>query len=306
MIDPSNIRLSISSNSAVLYTYNDFRGSKDSRKHRYTDNFLKVRTDNYLSVSGGRKIKKAINWLVSTSREKRIFSKEMNKYVRYRLTFITLTLPCTQFHDDNEIKKECLQVFLQWMRDKFNAKKVVWRAEIQENGNIHFHITLDKFIHYKEVQKQWNRNLEKLGYVSKFAEKFGHWNPPTTHIKAVKKAKELAAYLAAYLGSTAATKGKKQYECYHSRVISGRLYGVSSYLSGIKGFSVSADVGCFFDVLRKLRKGCNKVLSKEYATIFVFDSVFLKRFLYYLKGIYGNDFLIDCNLSRDDLNCLLI
>lgn len=50
-------------------------------------------------------------------------------------------------------------------------KNYVWRMEFQANGNVHYHIATDTYIDYFFIQKQWNAILEKLGYVSRYAQK---------------------------------------------------------------------------------------------------------------------------------------
>ncbi len=305
-IDPSDIRLSITPFSAVSYIYHGGRPRSERFLSQYKDNFQQIRTDNLLSMNSARKVRRAINWLVSTSNEKSVYSKEMKKYIKYRLSFITLTLPSKQVHSDLLIKKECLNVFLQWIRDRFNVTKYVWRAEIQKNGNIHFHITMDKFVYHKDIRRAWNRNIEKLGYVSRFEEIHGHRQPPSTEIRAVKKAKNLSAYLTAYLTKNKSGHGKKMKEEYNSRIIEGRLFGVSSYLSGIKPFSISADVGDFFDVLRKLRHGSEREFVTDFSNVFYYDIGFLQHFICYLSDIYGGEFITSTGLDRSDLKSLLV
>ena len=34
-----------------------------------------------------------------------------------------------------------------------------------------FHLVIDKFFHYYYLQALWNKNIEKLGYVSNYSEK---------------------------------------------------------------------------------------------------------------------------------------
>ena len=98
-------------------------------------------------------------------------------------TVITLTLSSKQKHDDKWIKKELLELFLKWL---INSKLVVnyfWRAESQKNGNIHFHILIDKYVDKIEIQNKWNSIQLKKGYLNEFFEKYNHLNPPSTKIQ---------------------------------------------------------------------------------------------------------------------------
>jgi len=87
------------------------------------------------------------------------------------LKFVTLTLSSPQIHSDVEIKKKCLNQFLIEMREKYKMKHYVWKAEKQENGNLHFHIIIDVYINYQDIRYTWNRCQNSLGYVDRFRER---------------------------------------------------------------------------------------------------------------------------------------
>lgn len=152
--------------------------------------------------------------------------------IAYKLTFVTLTLPSKQVHSDNEIKSKCLNQFLVEIRKKYNVKKYIWKAEKQENGNIHFHILTDKFMHWRGIRNIWNRIVNKLGYVDAYSEKMreffkngfrlsdnpndtrssskqfrayqegvkSNWSDPnSTDIHAISKINNIPAYMAKYM-----------------------------------------------------------------------------------------------------------
>lgn len=86
------------------------------------------------------------------------------------LTFVTLTLPSKQVHSDKLIRK--LQTrFIENLQKSYQVQHYIWRAETQANGNIHFHILLDRFVNYEDIRRLWNLQLETLGYISRYAEK---------------------------------------------------------------------------------------------------------------------------------------
>ena len=92
--------------------------------------------------------------------------------IKYKLTMITLTLSAVQVHTDEEIKRHLLNDFLTQISKKYNIELYVWKAEKQENGNIHFHIIIDRYIHHAEVRALWNRiqNKKKFEYVDRYRE----------------------------------------------------------------------------------------------------------------------------------------
>lgn len=90
-------------------------------------------------------------------------------------TFLTLTLPAVQHHCDNEIKEKCFLRFVEYLvgdREKgasgWGVKNYIWCAETQKNGNIHFHLIIDRAIPATRVNQVWNKFIDRLGYVDRF------------------------------------------------------------------------------------------------------------------------------------------
>lgn len=99
-------------------------------------------------------------------------------------TFITLTMPSKQMHHDNFIKENCLRPFIDWLTSEktyitrkgkskglqqgCGVKAYVWRAESQENGNIHFHLIVDRYIDKDQIRWRWNAICERFGYITRY------------------------------------------------------------------------------------------------------------------------------------------
>ena len=92
------------------------------------------------------------------------------------ITFVTLTLVAPQKHDDNWIKRNMLNTFLQWMRDSEGITNYLWRAEKQQNNNIHFHILVDKAISWRSIRTEWNRIQMQHGYINDYREAQQSWH----------------------------------------------------------------------------------------------------------------------------------
>lgn len=148
-------------------------------------------------ASRGR-LMNAINWMVLFSPKKFVKRKAPLKNFYFKVNFLTVTLADAQFHDDEYIKTHMLEPLLKWIRRKYNAINYVWRAETQESGNIHFHITTNKYIHKASLQQKWNNLQHKHGYLQRYFDIYGHHNPPSTDIRAVQNLKELAIYMGKY------------------------------------------------------------------------------------------------------------
>lgn len=202
-----------------------------------------------LSEHARKRLSRALNYMFYLTKEKEIIGRHIKakiqnyetnyekgakhkKPVNYKLAFITLTLPAKQFHTDNEIKSKGLNHFLTILRRKFHVNMYIWKAEKQENGNIHFHILINRYIHWKEIRENWNQILAKLGYISAYQKnmknyfregfrlsenpkdkrsreqqkkayetgKKENWtNPNSTDIHALYKVKNVPAYIAKYI-----------------------------------------------------------------------------------------------------------
>jgi hypothetical protein len=159
------------------------------RKIEVKDESLKnlIRDNKYngfMSDATGRQVKKLIeNWLVSIEIKQGGKIKYVNRESVYP-TFVTLTLPFKQVHDDNTLKRVLLEPMIQWLTsEKLDAKGVnvgwgvkcyLWRAETQKNGNLHFHIIVDRWIDMQRLRTKWNQILDRLGYIKMFQAKQKH------------------------------------------------------------------------------------------------------------------------------------
>lgn len=181
-----------------------------------------------MSSTSKRKISDSFALIDKLSTPKTIFQKNGKNIYNFRCAFVTLTLPTPQSHSDTEIKSKCLNQFLTIMRQRFGLRNYVWKAELQKNDSIHFHIVWDLYIHHQAVRYYWNQALELLGYVSDYQKKFNtmslqdyatyrnlsvpdavnafragrdtSWkSPPTEQVVAVKSSKQLAVYLRKYI-----------------------------------------------------------------------------------------------------------
>lgn len=130
--------------------------------------------------------------------EKRKVRNSKGNYVDHLCTFITLTLPSEQRHDDQQITKEILGTFLDKCRKLGLLSNYVWRAEKQKNGNIHYHIVSDTFANFSLFRRLWYVAVRKLDYLSKYTEKFSAMSYPEYHAQKFNSGKTPAETAAAY------------------------------------------------------------------------------------------------------------
>lgn len=150
----------------------------------------------YLSHDSIKKIRERVNYMVYIAREKTLRKAMKLPITKYKLVFVTLTLSAAQIHSDKIIKEKLLQPFLRILRNRYKVVNYLWKAEAQDNGNIHFHVTIDRYVHWSELRMIWNTLQESLGYITRA----GVEDPNSTDIHAVYKCKNPAAYLCGYIG----------------------------------------------------------------------------------------------------------
>jgi hypothetical protein len=163
-------------------------------------NMPKINTPVFgMSDRSARRLGSALNWMILFSTEKKVHSIKEKRDFKFRIGFITLTLSDTQKHTDHEIKQHMLAPFLKWLERSHNCQSYIWKAESQDNGNIHFHITVNQFVHWKSIRAKWNRLLANHGYCKVFQDGTNDKGNAATQIKAVKTMKGIVSYMQSYI-----------------------------------------------------------------------------------------------------------
>jgi hypothetical protein len=188
------------------------------------------------------------------------FNKSRGSKKKVKLVMATLTLSSKQVHSDKVIKSKVLEPFLKKLKYSYNIVNYFWRAEPQANGNIHFHLVIDKFVDKVDLQEIWNYNQNKLGYVDRYYEKTGKVNPPSTQIQVFSGSVKSIDYLLKYL-----TKENKR------RKIEGLQMRVSNKLSHLKLGVVELYNYEESDLADLLESKAVRKYVNDYATIYYFD-----------------------------------
>ena len=239
-----------------------------------------------LSVQAQNKIRKATHYLSFLAKEKKLSTRKSSNIYKFKLAFITLTLPSIQVHSDNFLKSKILNQFLTELRCKYEVNRYVWVQEKQQNLNVHYHILIDKYIDWSELRDMWNRIINKHGYVDRYREKMNelhskgfkvnnellrnwgveaqvkayhegvrtNWNSPnSTDIHSVKNVRNIAAYVSKYF-----TKG---FSRSRFRVRKNEI----NFNSALKDYEVSVSAGAlrFLNSLAERGRlwGCSQDLS---------------------------------------------
>lgn len=247
-----------------------------------------------MSPNTKSRVKKSISvWLESLSMYRTLI-KALGYRPEVLPTFVTLTLCFRQSHGDKFIKRRMLNRFIKRLKDKYKVKNYMWRAEPQDNDNIHFHIIVDRYIHYMQLRKDWNNVLGQYEYIDKFVKRMcevysigdgkafsarrdkngvalsekmnpeseqSWYNPNSTDIHKLHEIKNVKAYLCKYM-----TKGDNR------RKIEGRIHGGSDSIRSLDYFWLDKDVTMSDMLADALKTGHVKTVQGEYFTHFQCDT----------------------------------
>jgi hypothetical protein len=145
------------------------------------------RRTGYLGKAARAKIKTGVDSMIFLSHLPAAKRQTLNEMLGYRqqacyLTLATFTLPSAQRldaagnFDDRAVKREVWAPMVQELRNRFGVALYLWVAEPQENGNIHFHALIDKYIDNtadggRQLTRTWNRLLDNAGYIAPYTAK---------------------------------------------------------------------------------------------------------------------------------------
>ena len=252
-----------------------------------------------LSDKARKRIENACKWMLFLSADKKIYRRAERRWIKFRLCFVTLTLPSAQQHPDRQIKHDLLYQFLDEMRKSYDVNHYVWRAEKQSNGNIHFHIILNKFIPHDQLRIKWNRICDKLGYTTRYQKRMretirsfadyhrlfkaqgsykqllrryhvglatGWRNPNTIDIHSVVKIRNLSAYLCKYLAKNLKTEYERPEDIPRHLIVEGRLWGLSQSLSKLKNVTTEVTRAISAEIDRVAAWAGDRMFVHEYFT----------------------------------------
>lgn len=164
---------------------------------------------------------------------------EIVRFTSRKLIFITLTLTEEQKHNDKEVKRLLLNLFLIKMK-RLGIIAYVCKSEKQKNGNIHFHLIMDKFIDKEVIRKAWLQSLRRGQYQ---ADMENITKYPCSDVRAIKGVNQAVIYVSKYISKES------------DQEILGRAISMSKNLSNID-YPV-------FDMIVELEKSERFKVTKE-------------------------------------------
>lgn len=275
--------LSVKPEYCTIYQRNEaYLYNKKNMSEKQLNNIKGSKYKGFFNEVNKKSLMTATGWLISLAKEKSIFNEKFNSWFKFRVNFITLTLSAPQMHDDLFIKRYMLNRFLVNCKRSFGMLNYIWRAEPQKNGNIHFHLLTDVYIHHSDLRSTWNNIQLDYGYIN---QNNINSNPNSTDIHSLKNIKNVSQYVAKYCTKNDPTR----------RTIKGKLYGISKGLNKLKGCQIVLDNDKGLQLRNYLKKRKIKVVKKDFAMVIystvkeLYNSVkFVKKEVTdYIKHCFG-------------------
>lgn len=221
----TDYRIRINPNNICITEVTEWLGADLSKyRTKQHENLKNTSTRGILSPKNIKRIKSAINWLVISSENKVAYSMKTKKKFKFKINFVTLTIPPQQKGMVKEKEfKILLNTWLTYHRKYNKLNNYVWKIETHKDGRLHIHISTDTFIHWQSVNNTWNQILKRNGLLYLHNKKFGNYNPNSTDVHSVQKVRKIAAYIAKYM-----SKGNKE-----NTAFKGRVWGCSMKISKV-------------------------------------------------------------------------
>jgi len=150
-----------------------------------------------LTPGAKKRLARSIDLLVQSTQRTWIDNPyEPGKKMPFQIAFTTLTVHSPErMITHKEAYKNLLSPMLQWLRRSHNVYLYIWKAELQERGQIHYHLLLGSFVDMKQLRNKWNRLQRDCGYLDMYFETHGHYDAPSTEIKNALLHDDVAGYL---------------------------------------------------------------------------------------------------------------
>jgi len=169
----------------------------------FTDKLNLLSTEKYtgqITNSSLRNLTKALDIFYQVVPQRKVFNSVINKFQYFKCSFVTLTLSDKYAVENfSTISHKLLNTFLTRLRQSNRISLYVWKAELQLNGNVHYHLISDLFLPYNHLRGLWNSVQNNLGLIDKFNDRYSHRDPNSTDIKSILNYEVFSKYLQKYI-----------------------------------------------------------------------------------------------------------
>lgn len=300
--------IQLRSKSIIVYNKFDRRNSFRTGNQLLSDQLLKQRADKngeeYKTYSGKlcpgakKRLTKAVEIITQAAFKDKQFiytPKGALKAVeaKFKLNFITLTIHSPEkMIEGKEGHKLCLEPLLKWLRDNYDLTMYVWKAELQERGQLHYHLTTNCYIPWHDLWQKWGELNERAGYLNDWFSEQPRYkvndkgeletNYPVagTDIHSVYKVQDMAKYLQKCICKTTKRKdgsiiSEFKKEVQNAATIGGKVWDCSINLKSAKHYTIdcggSIAQSLLTDIQLEGKKRGNSMFYSHNCTIYKLD-----------------------------------
>lgn len=252
----------IKTSKVVVYKSREDKEITEAQIQALRENWKAIEYNGFMSEETKKKLsRKLSSWSRSIEIGNKYTKSNERNYIR-KILFLTLTLPFDQTTTDVHIKRYLLTPFIAYLKTTNKINYYFWKAEAQSNGNIHFHILIDKYIDKNEINRAWNSFCSSYYTKQTGQTRESIKNAPSTKIEAPKNGDSIENYVLKY-----ALKEDSH------RKINGRIWGMSDELREIDVpiFEMSDEIAKCITDLDKVKK--ITIIQGDYFRIYEVDLI---------------------------------
>jgi hypothetical protein len=217
--------LQVRESSVVVY-YEPLYSRRFSNNLLNRHRMLKVKKKQYsgeMKEGSKKRMARAITLMCQATKPRWVKNVQTGKWQYHRLSFITLTLSCKKNITHRDSYPFLLKPMLRWLREVRGVSMLIWKQELQERGQLHYHITCPEFIPWEAIRNKWNELQREAGLLDQFAMENGHFNPNSTDIHETKAVRNMAHYMTKELAKTVDAKRLKAMSIVNSLIKAGEI-----------------------------------------------------------------------------------
>jgi hypothetical protein len=181
-----------------------------------------------MTMGTRKRIAKSVTIMTQAIKPRWITNPVSGRMQYHKFSFITLTVANPKNLTAREGYDKLLNHFLDWMTrtaavENPLAKTYIWKAELQQRGQIHYHITTPAFIHWRSIRDKWNSLQRQAGLLDEYATKHGHFDPNSTDVHDTRSVKKMDRYLIKEMGKEFSARKLKARRMVDSLIKAGEI-----------------------------------------------------------------------------------
>lgn len=233
-----------------------------------------------VSTCSRKRLTKAIEFLLTAAPEKRILM-DNGEYLKFRINFITLTISSTsKMIKGKEAHKLLLEPFLLWLKRKHGLKMYLWKAELQERGQLHYHLITDCYVPWRWLRDKWNALQKENGYLEDYYHGYDgesgqmrySYDANSTDVHSIYKEKDLVGYVKKeifkYIKRIGSELGK---EDQNKETIGGKVWDCSLNIKQARYYATEVDSIVDYRLNQAIVKRAINVIKTDNCYIYEFD-----------------------------------